>query len=152
MDRMIDMRRRRSQAQEAPSRPRPVMNVTPLVDVVLGTKTSVAAEREQAGYYDEIRKVAKELGYVAAVAVGNCCLSAVLFRPRHGQQIKLPLVGEFSSRIAAACVSLGGGCGCCYASVYGISNSTAGQKEQLSRAVRVTLEEMWALGRGSCLI
>lgn len=31
-----------------------------LVDVVLGTKTSVAAEREQAGYYEEIRKVARE--------------------------------------------------------------------------------------------
>jgi hypothetical protein len=31
-----------------------------LVDVVLGTKTSVAAERELAGYYDEIRKVARE--------------------------------------------------------------------------------------------
>jgi len=35
MDRTIDMRRRRSQAREAPARLRPVMNVTPLVDVVL---------------------------------------------------------------------------------------------------------------------
>lgn len=31
-----------------------------LVDVVLGTRTSVAAERELTGYYDEIRKVARE--------------------------------------------------------------------------------------------
>ena len=31
-----------------------------LVDVVRGTRTSVAAEREQSGYYDEIRKVARE--------------------------------------------------------------------------------------------
>ncbi len=60
----------------------------------------------------------------------------------------MPLVGEFSSRIAAAVVSLGGGCGCCFASVYGISNATAGQKEQLSQAVRLTLEELRARGRG----
>jgi hypothetical protein len=71
-----------------------------------------------------------------------------LYRPGHGQQIQLPLVGEFSSRIAAAVVSLGGGCGCCFASVYGISNATAGQKEQLSQAVRLTLEELRARGRG----
>jgi biopolymer transport protein TolR len=35
MDRILDMRRRRSQPHEPPFRPRPVMNVTPLVDVVL---------------------------------------------------------------------------------------------------------------------
>jgi biopolymer transport protein ExbD/biopolymer transport protein TolR len=32
---MFDTRRRRSEAHEAPTRPRPLMNVTPLVDVVL---------------------------------------------------------------------------------------------------------------------
>lgn len=31
-----------------------------LVDVIRGTRTSVAAEREQSGYYEEIRKAAKE--------------------------------------------------------------------------------------------
>ncbi len=80
-------------------------------------------------------------GYVAAAAEGSTCLSAVLYRPGNGQQIKLPIQGEFGSRIAAACVSLGGGRG-----------STVGQKEHVSHAVRVTLEEMRALGRGSCLI
>ena len=49
-------------------------------------------------------------------------------------------------------VSLGGGCGCCFASAYGISNATVGQKEQLSQAIRQTLEEFRALGRGSCCI
>ena len=31
-----------------------------LVDVILGTQTSVAAEREQSGYYDEVRKRARK--------------------------------------------------------------------------------------------
>ena len=31
-----------------------------LVDVVRGTRATVAAEREHSGYYDEIRKVARE--------------------------------------------------------------------------------------------
>ena len=38
------------------------------------------------------------------------------------------------------------------ASIYGISNATVGQKEQLSHAIRLTLEELRALGRGSCCI
>ena len=44
----------------------------------------------------DIRTKAEELGYVAAVAAGSCCLSAVLYRPGRGQQIHLPLIGEFS--------------------------------------------------------
>jgi hypothetical protein len=79
-------------------------------------------------------------------------LAAVLYRPGKGQQIPLQVVGELSSRFAAACVSLGGGCGCCVVSVYGVSNPTASQKEQLSGAIRGTLEELRSLGRGSCLI
>ena len=129
-----------------------VANVGALSNLRLAVRSQpdVALLQELWATADEVRKEAKEFGYVAATAEGSSCLSAVLYRPGHGQQIKLPVVGEFSSRIAAACISLGGGCGCCYASVYGISNSTAGQKEQLSQAVRLTLEEMRALGRGSC--
>jgi hypothetical protein len=37
-------------------------------------------------------------------------------------------------------------------SVYGVSNPSASQKEQLSGAIRGTLEELRSLGRGSCLI
>ncbi len=72
---------------------------------------------------DDIRREAKEHCYVAATAEGSTCLSAVLYRPGHGQRIKLPIQGEFSSLIAAACVSLGGGCGCCYASAGGHSGA-----------------------------
>ena len=97
----------------------------------------------------DIRAEAKRHGYVAAVADGPECLAAVLFRPGTGQQLQLPLRGAFSSRIAAAVISLGGGCGCCCASVYGISSSTVGQKELLSQAMRETVEEFRSLGRGS---
>ncbi len=55
--------------------------------------------------------------------------AAALFRPGTGQQLKLQLRRAFSSRTV---VSLGGGCGCCCASVYGVSSSTAGQKDLLS--------------------
>ncbi len=85
---------------------------------------------------EDIRKEAKEHGYVAATAEGSTCLSAVLYRQGPGQQIKLPLQGEFSSRIAAACINLGGGFGCCYASVYGISNPTVGRRSNAARPSR----------------
>ncbi len=87
---------------------------------------------------EDIRAEAKKHGYVAAVADGPECLAAVLFRLGTGQVLKLPLRGTFSSRTAAAVVSLGGGCGCCCASVYGIS-STAVQKELLSQPMRDTV-------------
>jgi hypothetical protein len=49
-------------------------------------------------------------------------------------------------------VTIGGGHRLCCASVYGISNSTAEQKEQLSQAMRATVGEFRALGRGSCVL
>ena len=70
---------------------------------------------------------------MAAVAAGSSCLSAVLYRPGRGQQIQLPLVGEFNSRVAAAVASLCGGCGCCFASIYGISNARSGRKSNSAR-------------------
>ena len=74
---------------------------------------------------EDIRAEAKKFGYVVAAAEGPVCLAAVLFRPGMGQQLKLPLQGAFSTRVAAAVVTIGGGHGLCCASVYGISNSTA---------------------------
>jgi hypothetical protein len=85
-------------------------------------------------------------------AAGPECLAAVLFRPGMGQQLKVPLQDAFSARVAAAVVTLGGGHGFCCASVYGITSSTAGQKEQLSQAMRATVDEFRSLGRGSCLL
>ena len=120
--------------------------------LAIRSKPDVALLQELWATAAEIRQAAKEHGYEAACAEGNPCLAAVLFRPGQGQQIKLPPLGEFTSRVAAACISLGGGCGCCYVSAYGISSGTAGQKEKLSQALRVTLEELRALGRGSCLM
>ncbi len=64
----------------------------------------------------EIRKAAKEHGYEAACADGSPCLAAVLFRPSQGHQIRLPPLGELTARVAAACITLGGGCGCCVVS------------------------------------
>ena len=120
-----------------------VANVGALSNLHLAVRTApdVALVQELWASASDIRTKAKELGYVAAVAAGSCCLSAVLYRPGRSQQIHLPLVGEFSSRAAAAVVSLGGGCGCCFASIYGISSATVGQKEQLSEAIRLTMEE-----------
>ena len=92
-----------------------VANVGALSNLRLAVRSQpdVALLQELWASADDIRKEAKEHGYVAATAEGSICLSAVLYRPGHGQQIKLPLQGEFSSRIAVACVSLGGGRGCC---------------------------------------
>ena len=39
-----------------------------VVDMILGTKTSVAAEREESGYYDEVRRATREQKPKAAVA------------------------------------------------------------------------------------
>ena len=120
--------------------------------LAIKSKPDVALLQELWATAAEVRQEAKEHGYEAACAEGNPCLAAVLFRPGQGQQIKLPPLGEFTSRVAAACISLGGGCGCCYASAYGIASGTAGQNEKLSQALRVTLEELRALGGGSCLM
>ena len=114
--------------------------------LAIRSKPDVALLQELWATAAEIRQAAKEHGYETACAEGDPCLAAVLYRPGQGQRIQLPPLGEFSSRVAAACV------GCCYASAYGISSGTAGQKEKLSQALRVTLEELRALGRGSCLM
>ena len=100
---------------------------------------------------EAIRAEAKKFGYVVAAAEGPVCLAAVLFRPGMGQQLKLPLQGAVSTRVAAAVVTIGGGHGLCCASVYGISNSTAEQKEQLIHAMRATVGEFRAFVRGSCV-
>ena len=106
-----------------------VANVGALSNVQLAvrTKPEVALLQELWASREEICSEAKRLGYVAACAEGEVCLSAVLYRPGTGQQIQLKVGGEFGSRFAAACVSLGGGCGCCVVSVYGISSPTAGR-------------------------
>ncbi len=72
-------------------------------------------------------------------------MSVVFFRPGCGQQLKLPAQSEFGKIIAAACISLGGGCVCCLASLYGIANGTVEQRERLNEAVRDTLEELRSL-------
>ena len=58
-----------------------VANVGDLSNLRLAVRSEpdVALVQELWATADEIRKVAKELGYVAAVAAGRCCLSAVLF-------------------------------------------------------------------------
>ena len=122
------------------------------MQLALRTKPEVALLQELWASSEEVRSEAKRLGYVVACAKGGVVLAAVLYRPGKGQQISLHVAGELSSRFAGACVSLGGGCGCCVVSVYGVSNPSAGQKEQLSQAIRGTLEELRSLGRGSCLI
>ncbi len=69
---------------------------------------------------------------MVAAAEGEPRLAAVFFQPGCGQQLKLPAKSELGKRTAAACVSLGGGCGFCLAALYGIANGTVEQKEQLS--------------------
>ncbi len=75
---------------------------------------------------------------MVAAAGAEPSLAAVLYRPGTGQHLQLPARGEFGKWAAAACISLGGGYGCCFASVYGVSNGTVEQKEHLSRVVRAT--------------
>ncbi len=99
------------------------------VHLALRSNPDVALLQELGASREEVQAAAKRHGYVVAAAEGEPCLSAVFFRPGCGQQLKLPTQGEFGKRIAAACVSLGGGCGCCLASVYGIANGTVEQKE-----------------------
>ena len=65
----------------------------------------------------QVEQAAKEFGYAAAVGPGEQCLAAALFKPGMGQQLHLPFEGEWASRTAAATISLGGGYGCCVASV-----------------------------------
>ncbi len=86
--------------------------------LAIRSQPDVALLQELWATAEHIRKEAAEHGYVAATADRSTCLAAVLRRPVPGRQIKLPIQGEFSSRFAAACVSLGSGRGCCYASVY----------------------------------
>jgi hypothetical protein len=115
-------------------------------------KPEVALLQELWASAADITAEAKKHGYVAAVAEGASCLAAVLYRPGSGQQLKLPVEGTFAPRVAAAVVSLGGGCGCCFASVYGIANSTIGQKKELDQALDPVASEFRSLGRGSCCI
>ena len=112
-----------------------VANVGALSNLRLAVKSEpeVALLQELWASKEEIQSAAKELGYVAACAEGNPCLAAVLYRPGQGQQVKLQLQGDFCSRIAAACISLGRVYGCCYVSACGISNATAGQKGAAQR-------------------
>ena len=107
-----------------------VVNIGALSNLRLAvrSKPDVALLQELWATAAEVRQEAKQQGYEAACAEGNPCLAAVLFRPGQGQQIKLPPLGECPSRVAAACVSLGGGCGCCYATAYGFTSAAAGQK------------------------
>ncbi len=76
-----------------------VANVGALSNLHVAVRTApdvVLAQELWASAVD-IRREAK-FGFVAAVAVaaGSCCMSAILYRPGRGQQIHLPLVGEFS--------------------------------------------------------
>ena len=98
-----------------------VANVGALSNLCLAvrSKPDVAQVQELWATVAEVRRAANELGYEAACAAGDPCLAAVLFRPGQGQQIQLPPLGAFTSRVAAACISLGGGCGCCLVSAYG---------------------------------
>jgi hypothetical protein len=90
------------------------------------SKPDVALLQERWATAAEVRQEAKEHGYEAASAEGNPCLAAVPSdRAKGSRSIKLPPLGEFTSRVAEACISLGGGCGCCYASAYGIGGSGA---------------------------
>ncbi len=131
-----------------------VANIGALSNLRLAVRTDpdVVVVQELRASKEAVEKAAKELGLVAACAKGDEVLAAVLFRPGFGQQLVVECAGEFGKRVAAAVISLGGGCGMCVASVYGITSPTMEQKEQLSQAVMAVVGTMRELGRGSCLV
>ncbi len=59
---------------------------------------------------------------------------------------------EWQSRAAAAIVDLGGGYGCCTASVFGHARPTIAQKKVLSGVIEDIVGEFRSRGRGPCLV
>ena len=94
----------------------------------------------------QVEQAAKEIDYAAAVGPGEQCLAAVLFKPGMGQQLHLPFEGEWARRTAAVTISLGGGYGCCVASVSrGPRRHSGGELGQTLAAI---LGEFRSRGRG----